>query len=286
VSGPAVAGRREAAGARGPLDLRGRLVVVTGASSGLGREIARQLACVEGADIVVAARRRERLEELKADVEGSSSARVHIVTADLCDPREVESLHRWATAHGEVFGLVNCAGITYYGRALEAPTGTSERILSVNLFAGMRLTMLFLADFLERGRGFILTVTSLAGLIVTPFQTVYSASKHGMQAFMDGLAREYAGRGVRFATFVPGGIATEMLTLSGLDRRIAVTSPVNMGPARAARLAVDALKRGRRRCVPGPLNKTVAFLSRLVPGPLVTRLADLVYDPARARGAP
>ncbi len=287
--GPQRSPPRQPAGGRERLDLRGRLIVVTGASSGLGREIARRLACVEGASIVVAARRRDRLEDLKADVEGRCSARVHIVTADLTDPREADTLHTWATAHGEVFGLVNCAGITWYGPTLDAPAGESERILAVNLVAGMRLTMLFLPDFLARGGGFVMTVTSLAGIFTTPFQTAYAASKHGMQAFMEGLAAEYAGRGVQFTTVAPGGIDTEMLTLSGLDRLVPAASPVNMSAARAARLAVNALKNGRSRYVPGIMNKAMVFLTRLVPVSTVTRIARRVYDPAGIRsgaGAP
>ena len=264
------------------LGFRGKLVVVTGASSGLGREIARRLACNEGADLVVAARRRDRLEELKADIERRCSSTVHIVTADLGDPGGAESLYHGATAHGEVFGLVNCAGVTYYGRMLDAPPGTSERIFAVNLFAGMRLILLFLPSFLERGRGAILTVTSLAGLIATPFQTAYSASKHGMQAFMDGIASEYRGRGVTFCSFAPGGMATEMSALSGLDRKIPVDSAVNMRPARAARIAVGALKRGRERCVPGLMNKSIVLFSRLAPRALALRSANRLYDPGEA----
>jgi short-subunit dehydrogenase len=267
--------------ARPRADFRGKLFVVTGASSGLGREIARRLACHEGAHIVVSARRRERLEELKAYVEGRCASRVSIVTADLADPAEAESLYRWATAHGDVFGLVNCAGLTYYGRTLDAPAGASERILAVNLVAGMRLVMLFLPAFLERGSGAILTVTSVAGVLTTPYQTVYSASKHAMQAFMEGLAWEYRGRGVSFTTMLPGGIDTELLTLSGLDRKIPAGSAVNMSPARAARIAVRALKSGRGRCVPGLMNKALVLVSRFVPRSLIERSAERLYDPGQ-----
>ncbi len=265
------------------IDFRGKLVVVTGASSGLGREIARRLALAEGADLVVAARRRERLEELKADLEGRSRSRVHIVTVDLAAADGPDSLFREACGFGEVFGLVNCAGITWYGRTLDAPPGTSEGIVAVNLLAGMRLAALFLGVFLQRGGGAILTVTSLAALVTTPFQNVYGATKHAMHVFMEGLAREYKGRGVFFCTFAPGGIATEMITLSGLDRKIPLDSAVNMEPARAARIAVAALKRGRERCVPGLMNKAVVFLSRLVPRSLVAWSAERLYDPGNAR---
>ena len=148
------------------------------------------------------------------------------------------------------------------------------------------LIMLFLPEFLARGSGAILTVTSLAGILTTPYQTVYSAAKHGMQAFMEGLAREYRGRGVSFCTFLPGGMDTEMLSLSGLDRKIPSGSAVNMRADRAARIAVRALKRGRERSVPGIMNKALLLAARFVPRTVVESSAHRLYDPGEhAAGA-
>ncbi len=262
-----------------PIDFRGKLVVVTGASSGLGRDIARRLAITEGADLVIAARRRERLEELKAEIEKGCRSRVSFVAADLGTAEGVETLFRESCAAGDVFGLVNCAGSTYYGRTLDAPPGVTERIFSIDLLAGMRLSTKLLEVFLARGRGAILTVTSLAALMPLPFQNVYAAAKHGMQSFMEGLAREYRGRGVTFTTFLPGGMATELLALAGLDRKFAMDNPANMDPVRAARIAIDAWKKGADRSVPGLLNKTIAMLSRLAPRSFVAWSTEKVYKP-------
>jgi hypothetical protein len=262
-----------------PIDFRGKLVVVTGASSGLGRDLARRLALAEGADLVITARRRQRLEELKAEIEKGCRSRVFCVEADLGTPEGVQTVFRDACAEGDVFALVNCAGSTYYGRTLDAPPGVTERIFSIDLLAGMRLSLMFLKVFLERGSGAVLTVTSVAALMPLPFQNVYAAAKHGMQSFMEGLAREYRGRGVTFTTFLPGGMATELLTLAGLDKKIRVDSPVNMDPARAARIAIAAWKKGADRSVPGVLNKTIAVLSRLAPRSFVTWSAEKVYGP-------
>jgi short-subunit dehydrogenase len=262
-----------------PLDLRAKLVVVTGASSGLGRDIARRLAVVEGADLVIAARRRERLEELKSEVGSASASRVSCVPVDLGTPEGVETLYAQAWAAGDVFALVNCAGMTYYGRTLDAPPGTAERIFSIDLLAGVRLSMLFLSRFLDRGSGAILTVTSLAALMPLPHQNVYAAAKHAMQSFMEGLAHEYRARGVTFSTFLPGGMDTELLSLAGLDKKIPADSPANMDSARAARIAIDNWKKGTERSVPGLLNKTIAVLSRLAPRALVAWGADRVYAP-------
>ncbi|HTO21851.1 MAG TPA: SDR family NAD(P)-dependent oxidoreductase, partial [Spirochaetia bacterium] len=126
------------------LDLAGKLVVVTGASSGLGREIARALAVDEKADVVVAARRRDRLESLKTEIESRCPSRVHVLTVDLESPDGPQALFDGATAVGEVFALVNCAGVTFYGRTLDAPADTTRRILAVDQLAVMQVTLLFL----------------------------------------------------------------------------------------------------------------------------------------------
>jgi len=168
---------------------RGRLVVVTGASSGLGRELARRLAEAEGADLVIAARRGDRLEALRAEIAAACPSKVTCVEADLGTDEGVETLVRAAEGAGEVFGLVNCAGLTYYGRTLDAPAGMNERIIALDLVAGIQLTTRLLPAMLRRGKGAVLTVTSLAATMPVPYQNVYAAAKHGMQSFMEGLAR-------------------------------------------------------------------------------------------------
>ena len=261
------------------LDFNGKLVVVTGASSGLGREIARTLAYREKANVVVAARRRERLEELKAEIESRCASRVFVVPVDLGAPAGPDTLFREATAFGEVDALVNCAGVTFYGKTLDASLEQDERIVAVNLAAGMKATMLFLRRFLERGTGAILTITSVSAFVPTPYQNVYSATKHGIQAFMEGLAREYRAQGVTFATFAPGGMATEMFTLSGLDRKFGKDTPFNMDAERAARKALEAFKKGSLCSVQGLLYKVAVFLARRAPRRLVAWAVERIYAP-------
>ncbi len=261
------------------LDFNGKLVVVTGASSGLGREIARALALRERANVVVAARRCQRLEELKAQIESRCASRVYVVPVDLSAPAGPDTLFREANAFGEVYALVNCAGVTFYGKTLEASPEQNQRMVAVNLAAGMKATLLFLRTFLERGTGAILTVTSVSAFVPTPYQNVYSATKHGIQAFMEGLAREYRGQGVTFSTFAPGGMATEMLTLSGLDRKFGKDAPFNMDVERAARKALASFKKGSLCSVQGLLYKIVVFLARHAPRRLVAWAVERIYAP-------
>ena len=264
-----------------PTNFTGGLVVVTGASSGLGREIALRLALREKADVVVAARRRDRLEALKTEIESRSGSRAHVIAIDLGDADGAQRLFQEATALGPVAALVNCAGITFFGRTLDASMAECLKIIAVNQVATMQATMLFLRYFLDRGAGAILAITSVTGLVPAPFQNVYSATKHAVQAFMEGLAREYRGRGVSICTFAAGGMATEMITKAGLDRRYAIGSPVYMNPAKTARAAVSAFKRGKPFSVPGFQYKTALALTRLAPRRILLWAMERIYSPKR-----
>jgi short-subunit dehydrogenase len=245
------------------LDFAGKLVVVTGASSGLGREIALALALGERAHVVAAARRRDRLEALKSEIESRSASRVHVVMVDLAAPDGPEALFSQATSIGQVSALVNCAGVTFYGRTLEATAETNRRIICLNQLATMQATMLFLRYFLEQRGGAILTITSVAGLVPAPYQNVYAASKHAVQAFMEGIAGEYRGRGVTLCTFAAASMATEMIRNAGLEQRPGARSPVFLDPARTARAALASFKRGRLVQVPGFLYKCAVLLARI-----------------------
>ena len=263
------------------LNITGGLVVVTGASSGLGREIALCLALREKADVVIAARRRDRLEALKAEIESRSGSRAHVIAIDLGEADGAQRLFQEATAVGTVAALVNCAGITFFGRTLDASMAECLKIIAVNQVATMQATMLFLRYFLDRGAGAILAVTSVAGLVPAPFQNVYSATKHAVQAFMEGLAREYRGRGVSICTFAAGGMATEMITKSGLDRRYAIGSPVYLNLVKTARSAVSAFKKGKPFSVPGLQYKTAFALTRFTPRWFVLWAMERLYAPKR-----
>ena len=262
-----------------PLDFAGKLVVVTGASSGLGREIAFALAVEQGADVVVAARRRDRLEALKAEIESRCASRAHVVPVDLEAPDGPQALFDGAMAAGEVFALVNCAGVTFYGRTLDAPAETMRRILAVDQLAVMQATLLFLRGFLDRGSGAVLTVTSLYGLVPGPYQNVYAAAKHAVQTFMEGLAGEYRGRGVAICTFAAGSMATEMIRYAGLDRHHAADSSVFLDPARAARAAISSFKQGRLILIHGVLYKTAALLARITSRRFGVWLSERIMRP-------
>jgi len=147
------------------------------------------------------------------------------------------------------------------------------------------LSLRFLSYFNERGNGAILNITSLGAYISVPYQSVYAASKHAARAFTEGLFREYhtcRKRGVYICSFAPGGIRTELLSRSGLDKKHPLDSPFNMKADVAARKAINAFKKKKYVSVPGILNKVVLFLATHLPRRLVTRAAEFVYRPPGA----
>lgn len=253
--------------------------MVTGASSGLGREMARYLATVEGAHLVVTARRQERLEALKEELEGSTDRRVEIVAADLSKEEGVESLYKRAVGIAPIYALINNAGMTAYGRTGIQDMATYEKIIRLDLLAVIRLSLLFLEYFREKGEGAILNVSSEAAFTPVPYQNVYSAAKHGIQSFTEALRAEYRGSGLAICTFVPGGIATEMIDKSGLSKKVDREGFYNMKADKAARLAVKAFKKGKAVGIPGFLNKLNHFLIGLLPRSWNIKMTEAFYRP-------
>jgi hypothetical protein len=264
------------------LNFENRWVLITGASSGLGREMARHLAAVEKANLIVTARRKERLEQLKKEIESTHPVRVEVLPADLNRDEDVDRLFKRATETAEVYALINNAGLTGYGKTNPADMDAYEKIMNVNFKALMKLSLRFLSYFIERGNGALLNITSLGAYIPIPYQNVYAASKHAARVFTEGLFREYHAyrkKGVFICSFAPGGIRTELLHNSGLDQKYPADSPFNMKADVAARKAINAFKKKKYVSVPGAVNKLALFLAVHLPRHLVTWAAEFIYRP-------
>ncbi len=264
------------------LNFENRWVLVTGASSGLGLALARRLAACEKANLIIAARRKDRLEEIKKEIETGAHTKVEIIPVDLSKDDGVELLFKQATMIGDIYAVINNAGLTSYGKTTAANLDTYENIINVDFKAVMKSCLLFLPYFLERGEGALLNITSAAAFIPTPYQNVYSAAKHAAQAFTECLYREYRNAGknkIVISTFAPGGIRTEMITMSGLVEKHPFDSPFNMKPEIAAQKALRAFKKGKYLAVPGLLNKLTVMLAKHLPRRLVSRAAEIVYRP-------
>ena len=193
--------------------LRGRVVVVTGASSGIGAATAKMLSG-EGAKVALAARREDALREARAGLATGAESLVH--ATDVTDRGQVRALvDRAENELGPVDALVNCAGVMYYTLMKNVRADEWDRTVEVNCKGALNCVGAVLPGMLERGRGHIVTISSDAGRVVFPGLAVYSASKFFVEALSKGLRLETAGTGVKVTTVQPGNVATGLQNLSG-----------------------------------------------------------------------
>lgn len=258
------------------MDLKGRWALVTGASSGLGREIALDLAIRHGANLVLVARRADRLEVLKAELQ-RLGVEAHVIAADLSKPEDVDRVFADSTVEREIHAVVLNAGITHFGHHQDMPWEHFESMLATNVTSTVKLVSQFVPYLIERGqKGGVMLVTSMTGLVPTPFQTAYSATKAFLTTFGQGIYHELSTEDVSVTTFAPGGIVTEMAENTGLNDHFGDT--MQMMPADVcARSAVDAMIARRYLAVPGVFNQVQLLLPRLLPRKLVSSVIAATY---------
>ena len=258
--------------------------LITGASSGLGAEFARQLAPRAGR-LVLVARRRDRLEALAGELCEAYGVACRVEPADLAESAEAESLlaRLRESGDGEIDLLVNNAGFGRVGRLDAFPPEDFERMASLNVSA---LTTLTLRSWpvltAVPGRG-VIHVASCAGFQPIPYFAVYAATKAYVRSLSNGLAVEGRPAGTRVLSLCPGPVATEFGDVAGL--RGASLKGAGTSPA-VVRTGIRAYERGRMEVIPGWQNRLLAYSTRFVPVALTARLAGRVlYALWRRRGA-
>ncbi|HEU4577964.1 MAG TPA: SDR family oxidoreductase [Polyangiaceae bacterium] len=245
-----------------PMDLTSRWILITGASSGLGRELARVLARDHGANLVVVARRRERLDELANELETNHGVSVRALTADLAQIDQVDRVFSEATQDTPLYGAILNAGVTHFGKWDELAWAEFERMHALNVTSVVRMTT-HLLPYLEKRKeqGGLMLVSSMAGLVPVPYQTAYSATKAFLVHFGCGLHHEMEPRGVSVTTFVPGGIQTEMTQGAAFNDLRSWLMPVE----RCARDAVRAFRDREYVYSPGFVYRWGSAVTRLLP---------------------
>lgn len=244
-----------------------RVALVTGASAGIGEAFARELAA-RGFDLVLAARREDRLRELAADLERAHGARAHVIVCDLADQGAPARLCDGVAAAGlSIDALVNNAGFGVPGSLLKSEWPRHQEFLQVMLVAVIELTYRLLPGMYARGYGRIVNVASLAGLLPgVAGHTLYAATKSFLIRFSESLSTEAAGTGVHVTAVCPGFTFSEFHDVSG-TRQIVKRMPgfMWMDADAVARQGVAAVMAGRPVCVPGRVNQAIALLGRLLP---------------------
>jgi len=204
------------------MELKDAVAVVTGASSGIGEATAVALA-QRGAKVVLAARRKERLDDL-ADRIGRVGGHALAIRCDVTDREQVASLPSVVKeAYGPCDILVNNAGIPGGGAFAELTYEQIERVVDVNVLGVMYGTRAFVPGMMKRGRGHVVNIASLAGRFATPGAAVYGASKHAVIAFSESLHYEVEGYGVHVTAVNPGFVATEGFPQTDQDPRLVLS---------------------------------------------------------------
>jgi short-subunit dehydrogenase len=247
-------------------DFRGKWALVTGASSGIGSELARELAR-NGAKLILTARRKDRLEALAAELT-AQGAEVRIVTADLIDPNAPQAIYDATVGAGlAVEILINNAGLGQYGYMHTGDAAQEIGQIRVNCEAMVRLTRLFVSAMVERRRGWILVLASTASFQPVPFLSTYAATKAFDRFFALGLAEELAPFGVKVTALCPGPTESEFFDVAGASKfRGRGVQPAN----KVAQLAIEALAHGKRTIIPYFGGRLSALAVRFMPTSLIT----------------
>lgn len=257
---------------------QGKWALITGASSGIGSSLARELAAC-GAHLVLTARRKDRLDELAARLHAEHGTLVEVCPTDLAQPGAPEELFAFTRGKGiAVDVLANNAGFGAYGAFQEVSLRRQLEMVQLNIAAVVHLTYLYLPGMLERRRGYVLILASTAGFQAVPYIATYAATKSFDLFFAEALAEEVRGSGVHVTALCPGATSTEFQQVAG-QPDYAFRSPES--PQQVVRVGLDALARGKPVVISGARNRMMQQSQRLAPRRLVTTMAARIFRPTR-----
>jgi len=261
------------------MKLDGKTALVTGASSGMGTEFARQLAA-KGANVVIAARRRANLEALAAELASQCKVEVTVIEIDLSEPGAARALFDQTEGAGRAIDvLVNNAGGGLHQNFIDTEWDKLQRQVQLNVVTLTELTWRFGRAMRERGSGHILNVSSIGAYTPSPTYATYSAGKAFVRDLSEAVAFELRGSGVKVCSLCPGGTLTEFHLAAGHELP-KVFKATFMSAKDCAAIGISALFRGRRNIISGVLNKVSMFMLRFMPRRMI------VWVAARTMGTP
>jgi uncharacterized protein len=242
--------------------------VVTGASSGIGAEFARQLAA-RGHSVFLVARREDRLSELASEVEREHGVRAEFAAVDLADPADRRKLPGLVARRDlDVAVLVNNAGFTTVGDVHLNPD-RQLGMVRVNIEALVDLTTQWLPGMVDRGAGAVINVASVASFMPIPVQAVYAATKAFVRSFSEAVSAEVRGTGVTVTVLCPGPVETEFVEAGGFKNESPGPSFVWSSAEEVARAGIEGADKGKRVVVPGIGNRVQATLVHHTPRAIV-----------------
>jgi short-subunit dehydrogenase len=262
-------------------DIRGKTALVTGASSGLGADFARQLAG-RGCSLILAARRAERLQEVQAEIANRYAVPIESISMDLAETGAPQRLYDQLKEAGRTVDiLVNNAGLGLFGGFTAIPWDKLHQMLEIDMVAVTHLTHLFLPDMMKQKSGWILFVSSIGAFQPTPTYAAYSAAKSYVLSLGEALHYELRGTGVGCTVVCPGVARTEFLAVAG-QRTTLFQRLLMMESETVARIGLTAMLRGRSSVVTGLPYSFFAFSMRFLPRQTAATLAEwAMREPSR-----
>ncbi|MBB0245261.1 SDR family NAD(P)-dependent oxidoreductase, partial [Streptomyces alkaliphilus] len=259
------------------MEIRDRVVVVTGASSGIGRATARALAR-RGAKLVLTARRADALADAVQECRDRGASRAFAIPADVTDESAVRTVAETAVRRmGVLDAWVNCAAVTLFGGLEETPAEAHRRVWEVNVMGYLHGARAAVPHLRLRPEAVLVNISSVVGVVAQPYTLSYTASKFAERAMSVSLREELrlAGDGhVRVCSVLPAAIDTPIFShganLTG--RRVRPLSPVYR-PERVARAVTGVIRRPRREVVAGPMGRALLLAHTLAPGPVERQMA-------------
>jgi hypothetical protein len=239
-------------------------VLVTGASSGIGLELAKCFAA-DRANLILVARSTAALEKLAAELRSEHGVQVQVLTADLALPETPRRIFSELQSRGVIVDvLVNNAGFGLHGQFLKLELSRQLEIIRVNIAALTELTALFLPSMVARRYGGVLNVGSVAGFLPGPYMAVYYASKAFVLSFTEALAEEMSDHGLTFSVLCPGPTESNFgeVARAGKARQV---QRVKMSSAAVARIGHKKYREGKLIVIPGVSNQLLAFAPRITP---------------------
>lgn len=246
-------------------DIAAKWILVTGASSGLGKEIALDLALRRHSNLLLVARRSDRLREVKAEIERQSDVLVELYACDLTREAETQAAISWAMEHDDLAGAVLNAGVTFYGKHTEMPLATCQNLVNLNVQATATMATELVQHWqAQQFAGRLMLVSSLGGHVPLPYQALYSGSKAFISSFGLALAEELRHGQQSVTVFSPGGISTEMIEKSGLNK-LPGGKLFNRSATKCANVAVNAFLRRSMLASSSWGNYLLLYLGKAVP---------------------
>lgn len=255
----------------------GKTALITGASNGIGYELAKVFA-KNGWDLILTARGADKLREFVKDLSGRYMINAHAVMKDLADPRGAEELFKECRAKSwSVDALVNNAGVGSFGFFSETDLLLESKLLELNIASLTKLTKLFLKPMIARGGGYILNVASTAAFQPGPLMAVYYASKAYVLSFSEALADELTRSHVFVTALCPGATKTGFQDAANMQGSKLFKDHA-MNAADVAAAGYDGMMRGKRIVIPGIKNRVMAASVRFAPRRLVTKIVRKIQE--------